>query len=83
MDLIILSLESQSYEQLTNLHKIVKENIKSIDKDLEYAKQKKASELTESEIHLLKKHNVLFKLRLEISERLLAFADNVKIQEAI
>lgn len=83
MDLIIVSLESQSYEQLTNLHRLVKNNIKEVEKELGPSKSKKASDLNESELLLLKKRTVLIKLRMQIKNLLLGFSEKVKLPEVI
>lgn len=83
MDLIIVPLESQSYEQLTNLHRLVKDNIRDVEKELWPSKSKKASDLNESELLLLKKRTTLIKLRIQIKDLLLGFSEKVKLPEAI
>lgn len=83
MDLVIANFEKLTYEQLTDLHRTVKNNLKEIDQDLEPVKDKKGSEFTQDDISLLSKHMALTKLRLKIAEQIMSFTENITIPEKI
>jgi hypothetical protein len=83
MDLVIVNFDKLTYEQLTDLHRTVKNNLKEIDQELEPIGKKSGLELSQDDISLLSKHMALTKLRIKIMEQILSFTEHITISEEI
>jgi hypothetical protein len=83
MDLIIVSLNNLSYEQLSDLHKTIKDNIKSLDAQLEPSRDKKLCEATPEELALMDKRIKLYRIRLQVAERIMEIADRLPVNVAV
>lgn len=83
MDIKIVNFNDLSYEQLTELHRSTRESLKEVKELLDPLRKLKTSEITDSQWKLYGKWMFLSKLRMQISERILAMADEVNLQEVL
>lgn len=72
-----------TYAELTELHKIVKEELHKINEALRPSLNKKLSECTDQETELLHKRFQLNGTREEIRKCILSFAETVKLPEEL
>lgn len=83
MEIQIITLDKLSYEDLSQLLSSVRKNIKEVDALLADAGQKKATEISEQEWRLFKKHMFLTKLKEQLLELAFDHASTVKLPEGI
>lgn len=75
----VITLKELSYKELTNLHTVVRNKLKEINKELEPHGKTPLSEITIDVTKLVTERQFYYNFRIMISEHLLNHCDTVKL----
>ncbi len=75
----VITLKELSYEELTNLHTVVRNKLKEINQKLEPHGKTPLSEITIEVTKLVTERQFYYNFRIMISEHLLNHCDTVKL----
>lgn len=79
MELKITNLNALDYRELSDIHEVLKQEIKKSNHQIAAFKQKPISQLTKSELADFARYRLLTKVRIQIKEQILSFAETVKL----